>query len=290
MFKETRTTIYNKNIDKDIKLLVISDIHYSGIKDVKKLDKLYKKIQKYDLDYICIPGDTLDNKDVKNKEYLINWFNKISKLSTVIISLGNHDIREGKKEYKSYYDEELFNKINDIDNVYLLNNTCKSFKDIYFYGYTQSFNYYYALKKEDDNRMIKEIEEYGVTTSLPNKFKVLLMHSPIHIKNEKIKEKLDNYDLILCGHMHNGVVPPIIDDIFKNNRGIIAPNKRIFPDNARGIIKDKNIVVISSGVTKLSKSANKLIRWANIFFPIGINYIILTSKNKEFKNTCKYYI
>ena len=96
--------------------------------------------------------------------------------------------------------------------------------------------------------MKKEIKEYGVCERLPNKLNVLLMHSPILIGEKTIKKELSKYDIVLSGHMHNGVVPPILDELFDNNIGIIAPNKKVFPKYARGIIKKDNITVISGGV------------------------------------------
>ncbi len=286
MIKITNTTIHTNKVIKDTKILVISDIHYMGIKDNNKLDKLYDTLNNYKVDYICIVGDLVDNKKIEAKEYFINWLKRLSKISTIIISLGNHDIRlyGKKKKYSKYYDYEFYNKINKLNNVYLLNNNSKIINDIYFYGYTQSFEYYYDNKLEDVNLMKLEIDKYDVSNTPKNKFNILLMHSPIHVDNKDIKSKLDNYDLILSGHMHNGVVLPIIDEIFKNNRGIIAPNKRLFPKNARGIIKDNNIIVISSGITKIAKY-----RFLDLFFPIGINYIVLTNKDNDFKTTYKYH-
>ena len=89
--------------------------------------------------------------------------------------------------------------------------------------------------------------------------------------------------------MHNGVVPPILDELFDNNIGLVAPNKKIFPKNARGIIKGKNIKVISSGITKISNIEGKLLRWLNMFFPMGINYIEISNKNIEYEKSIKYY-
>jgi hypothetical protein len=78
-------------------------------------------------------------------------------------------------------------------------------------------------------------------------------------------------------------------EIFNNNVGLIAPNKRLFPKFARGIIKNKNVIVISSGITKISNSAGKALKWLNIFFPIGINYIEISKENVELKKRIKYY-
>ena len=288
MIKETRIKIHSDKITNDIKLLVMSDIHYSGIKDIKKLEYVYEKTKNYDIDYICIPGDLID---VPNNEYgyLVKWLTKLGSICPVILSLGNHDIRKKEKEYQSYYDTNLWDKVSNIDNVFLLNNNCKSYKDIYFYGFTQSFNYYYEYKNENKDLMIKEIKEHKVCDKIPNKFSVLLMHSPICIDDKSINSELDKYDLVLCGHMHNGVVPPILDELFDNNIGLVAPNKKIFPKNARGIIKGKNIKVISSGITKISNSAGKLLKWLNIFFPMGINYIEISNENIEYKRSIKYY-
>lgn len=288
MFKETRVLMHSDKISKNIKLLVFSDIHFSGNHDIKKLEKLIEKVNTYELDYICIPGDTIDIPNI-NCDYMVKFFTKLGSIAPTILSLGNHDIRIKVQEYKSYFDNDFWDKISKIENVYLLNNNCKSFKDVYFYGFTQSFNYYYEYMNENKDLMLKEINEYGVCDRLPNKFRVLLMHSPICVNDDKIKEKLNNYDLILSGHMHNGVVPPVLDEIFDNNVGIISPGKKLFPKNARGIIKKDNIIVISSGITKLSKSAGKLFNRLNFLFPIGINYIEVTNEFVEYKKSIKYY-
>lgn len=288
MFKETRLNMYSDKISNTVKLLVFSDIHFSGNHDIKRMERLYEKIKTYDIDYICIPGDIIDSPDI-NCDYMLKWFTKVANISPVIISLGNHDIRIKKNRYHSYFNDEFWNEINKIENVYLLNNNCKSFKDIYFFGFTQSFNYYYEHRNENKNLMKKELKDYGVCERIPNKLSVLLMHSPICISDKKIQEELNKYDLILCGHMHNGVVPPLLDEIFNNNIGLVGPNKKLFPKNARGIMVNKNVTVISSGITKISKSAGKALKWLNIFFPIGINYIEISKENVEMKKSTKYY-
>lgn len=288
MFRETNIKVHSNKIKKDINLLVFSDIHFSSNKDINKLEKLLKRIEKYKIDYICIPGDTLDVPNI-NYDYLIKFFTKLSKISTVLISLGNHDIRIKITEYREYYYNEFWDKINKIDNLYLLNNNSKNFKDVYFYGFTQSFNYYYEYKNENPTIMKKEIKENGVCNNLPNKLNILLMHSPICLYDKEIKKELDKYDIILSGHMHNGVIPPIIDDLFDNNIGLVAPNKRVFPKYSRGIIKDKNLLIISGGVTKLSRSTGKIFNLFNILFPISIEYIEITNKDIGYEKSVKYY-
>lgn len=284
MFKETKTIIHTNKINEDIKLLIFSDVHYISIKDKKRLEKLYDKIKKYDIDYICIIGDLIDKNEIKDKKYFIGWITKLSEIKPLIISLGNHDLKIKKSKSNN-----LWNIIKNIKNVYLLDNRGLKLNELYFYGFTQSSKYYSKNKKEDYKIMLQEINKNKILNIPKNCFNILLMHSPICLKENKVENKLKKYDLILCGHMHNGIVPPIFDELIKNNIGLVAPNKSLFPKNARGIIKKDNIIIISSGINKLSRSVNFFIRIFNFIFPLGINYVIL-SNNKEYKTSIKYYL
>ena len=79
------------------------------------------------------------------------------------------------------------------------------------------------------------------------------------------------------------MVPKILDKFFKPNEGIIAPNKKIFPDVARGKIEryvgnKKMTVIITSGITKLSEHSAKILSKFNFVYNIDINKIIITNK------------
>lgn len=275
IIKEINTYLYNKNTNT--KIMHISDIHYSGACDSKRLDFLYKKLSNYEVDYICITGDLIDSNnviyDAFNKSLLINWLKKISSNRKVLISLGNHDLfkRVGSSVEKCY-NKTFWSEINNINNIYLLDNTYYEDDKVFAVGYTQSFDYYYKYKKEDVNIMYNELRCLNIKLN-NNKLKVLLMHSPICFKDEKIYNKLKEYDLILSGHMHNGMVLPIIDEIFDNNVGLISPSKKLFPPLARGNVHNDNILIISPGILKLHITVTPLIRWLNIFFPVPINII-----------------
>lgn len=294
IFKEINTTFYNKYVSKDIKILHISDIHYSGIKNMKRLNFLYEKLSKYKVDYICITGDLIDSNNIIensiNYSFILGWLKKLTNISKVLISLGNHDIftRIGK-DLKKLYNKQFWNDVRNIDNIYLLDNESYRDDSVYVFGYTQSFNYYYKKKDEDKNIMLKEIDKYNVTKVPNNKLKICLMHSPICLQYKDIEDRLNCYDLILSGHMHNGMIPPIIDELFDNNIGLIAPNKKLFPKTARGILIKDNITIISPGITKLHNTVSPLIRWGNIFFPIGINVIDISNDKCDVKKSYKYH-
>ena len=72
-FHTTRYDLYNKN---NIKIMIMSDIHFSKCVKDKKLNYITKYINKEQPNYILIPGDLIDsNNDIEvlnEKDRLIN--------------------------------------------------------------------------------------------------------------------------------------------------------------------------------------------------------------------------
>ena len=273
----------SKKLIKNKKIFLISDLHIGIGFNIKKLDKIKKEIEKEIPNYICIPGDIIDNTNIiKDKEdIVINFLKDISTNTKVIISLGNHDVCRlirDKKGKRWEYDkrDDFFNKIRNIKNVYLLENEIYTDKDICFIGLSLSYEYY-KTTGESINVLEKELNALNVKID-KNKYNVLLCHSPHRLTNERIiKTKImKDIDLILSGHMHNGMVHPIMELIWKGNKGIITPTKELFPKAkvTRGRIKlnDKNLI-ISGGITKLSNSSAYIISPLNCLYPMNIEII-----------------
>ena len=87
------------------------------------------------------------------------------------------------------------------------------------------------------------------------KYNILLCHSPIDICTKEYLEN-SNIDLVLCGHMHGGVLPNFLRKVVKNG-GIITPERKPFPKNCYGYIKVCNTeVIISSGITVIRPLRN----------------------------------
>lgn len=281
MYKERKITIYNKTINK--KILLISDIHYTGYKDINKLKKLMKKIKTYIVDFICIPGDIIENKKLKDNNYIIDWFFELSFIAPVIISYGNHDIYNKNNNYRN---KACWEKLKKIPNLYILDNSGITIDGIYFYGLTNSFDYYYKYTNESKELMSKEIKNINKISS--KNYNILLCHSPLYIHD--MTDEISNYDLVLSGHMHNGMIIPLIDEIFNNNIGLISPTKKLFPKYARGVVDNKNnINIISGAITKLSKNLILPIRIFNFLYPKSIDYICLEKGKNGFSVKYKYY-
>lgn len=264
----------SKKLKKDITFIHIGDIHYNETTSAKKLEYIKYAIEDAHPDYIFITGDLLDRpKITKNKEkikLLVSWLNSLGNIAKVFISLGNHDIIL-EEDYK------FFNKLNDINNIYVLNNQSYEDENVFISGFTLPTNYYYNIEKhEDENALLETLQNnFNLVTNLPKKkYKVALIHSPILLSEKKVVEKLKEYDLILSGHMHNGLILRILDKIIKNNYGLISPDKRFFAKNTRGKIKTKYYtIIITGGITKLSPSSTKILSKLNGLYPISINKI-----------------
>lgn len=269
-----KNILSSKKLKKDITFIHIGDIHYNETTSTKKLEYIKYAIEDAHPDYIFITGDLLDRpKITKNKEkikLLVSWLNSLGNIAKVFISLGNHDIIL-EEDYK------FFNKLNDINNIYVLNNQSYEDENVFISGFTLPTNYYYNIEKhEDEDALLETLQNnFNLVTNLPKKkYKVALIHSPILLSEKKVIEKLKEYDLILSGHMHNGLIPRILDKIIKNNYGLISPDKRFFAKNTRGKIKTKYYtIIITGGITKLSPSSTKILSKLNGLYPISINKI-----------------
>lgn len=276
-------TVYSSKAKKDITLIHLADIHFNKSTNIKEFDKIKEEIYKINPDYIVITGDTIDNSEIlKDKikiKKLLLFLTDLGNITKVIISLGNHDL---------YKEEDLkfFKNLNDLKNIYILNNDIYLDETIYISGHTLPTGYYYNITKEESKEILIEHlkKNKKLTTNLPiNVPKVALIHSPIKLTDKEVLSYLNEYDLLLSGHTHNGMVPTILDKFLKPNQGIIAPNKKLFPDVARGKIinhiPNKNItLIINGGITKLSCHSTKILNKLNFIYNKDINKITITSK------------
>lgn len=282
-----KDVIYNNSVIKDIILIHISDIHFNKYTSDKKLHMIKETIYKNNPDYVLITGDTIDQssvlKDKVNLKRLLVFLTDISDFTKVIISLGNHDLFV-KDDYK------FFKNLDGIKNIYVLDNDSYIDEFIYITGFTLPNKYYYNITKNESKELL--IEHLKKNKKLINKLpvfipKVGMIHSPMKLTDSDVLKCLNEYDLLLSGHTHGGMVLGIFDKLLKPNQGIIAPNKRLFPDVARGKI-EKNLfgkkitIIINGGITKLGEKSASILRKLNFLYNIDINKIIITGKKGRY--------
>ncbi len=267
--------ISTDNVEKRIVLL--TDIHYYQPKDMKKLNKILDVLKNESFDYICLGGDIIDLGYIKDMDLFINWLKELSKLSKVFVSLGGHDFR-GLKASIYYRNDEFYDKLSKINNLYVLDNDTYIEGNIRFIGLTLPYDYYY--KYNENLNYFKRFVNNTFDT-FKDKYNILLSHTPIPFTNlpsyDEIK-LLKNIPLVLSGHTHAGIMPNFLRGVMKG-RGIFSPHKqKMFPKDSYGLIKrgDTNII-ISSGITKASH-VNKFHNF-DFIFDHEITFINLKKKN-----------
>lgn len=270
--------IYNKN-GKDTIIFHFSDIHFNTNTKSSLFNKILVSVEKEKPDYIMITGDLIDLPNITmndEKIYeLIKFITDLGKLSKVLISIGNHDV---------HFDSDInfFNKLDKIDNVYVLNNKSYSDEFVYVVGFTMPNIYYYNIYgKENPLVILDELDKNRkLFSNLPKDVvKIGMFHSPINLMREDVLKQFNEFDLLLAGHMHNGMLFKWMSPFFPKNSGLVGPSKKLFPKLSRGRIdKDKLSLIISGGITKISLEASRFLSKFNFVYNISINKIILTNK------------
>ena len=253
----------------NLRIAHFSDIHYAKDFNDKKLEKIILALKKMKIDYICITGDLVDNLGVTNlkcMEKFLDFLDELSKLSKVIIGLGNHDNRD----YKKMKDNKWYEKLNK--NLILLNNTYYDDDNICFYGLTINKDYY-CHEASNVLNLYQRLSEIKLNSS---KYNILLFHSPLNFTKEEIAG-INNFDLVLAGHTHNGLTP----HIFPGNFGFIEPHHGLYIKNARNSFKSgKSLVIISGGITKLPKGTG-IFHIFDGLYASDLNYISIKKDKKN---------
>lgn len=269
--------------DLGYKIALFSDIHYDKDYDIMIFTKIINNLKENNPNFICISGDIIDYSSMIEEECidkLKDFIKQLSLIAPTIVTLGNHDIsnRIKNKRIKGNIKaiNEWFLNLNKIENVYYLYNKSIIRNELCFTSYNPPHEYY-GIGQEDAKLFASNIDEE--INLKPSYYNILLCHSPISVfKTEVLKKskELKKVNLILSGHMHNGLVFKLFDK--KGNVGLISPTKTLFPKYARGLsskmLEKKQIyLVVSGGVVKLSNTNSKLLSRFNKFYPISVDYI-----------------
>ena len=284
-------------------IIVISDFHYNKkIKD-KKLSIIINYIKSIKPNYILFAGDIIDSNNILEdqslKKKLISFLIELSKISKLIIGIGNHELyyfKNKKKEF--FFNKQFFDYLNKLENIYVLNNTDYIDDNIYVYGLTLRYNYYINNNKiEDIDELINSINQLPNPNN--NKLKLLLVHSPIHLinkrrynkSNDKLKyiyDKLSNYDYFITGHMHNGCVVPGLNELWKSDKGIISPRKEFFSNNTRNTLNNIDDKLLVNGPLTTFHGNKLIFNKLNFLFPINVSVLIFNNGNNSFKLKYNY--
>ncbi|MBQ6486434.1 metallophosphoesterase [Candidatus Saccharibacteria bacterium] len=303
LLHETRINLYSKVAQP--KICVLSDIHFSyQVKDAR-LDLILEKMRELSPDYIFIPGDLIDSNDMifdKDEENrLLSWLKNLGEIAKVILSVGNHDIcrkptdrHRISGEWEVYENPEFMKKVNALENVFYLNNEKYEDSKIYVLGLTLSPDYYNLLDQrpsvvhpahEKLNEILKELDDIDqrLITKLPkNKLKFVLIHSPVLLTDYRVKAELTEFDYFISGHMHNGIVPPIIDELWRSSTGFVSPTRNMLPRNIRTTRKTVEEKLIIAGAVTTWHECSGPLHKLNALYPsyfMTLNF----SKDKQYE-------
>lgn len=274
-----KKVIETTKITRDIHSKLYSDLHYNPLDDLSFFYKEIETLRKKQIDYAFFLGDIIDSRYTLDElKELLEVFEEISKLTKVLMVLGNHDFYTRLEDgfWVEHDDFAFFEELKNI-GVMVLNNEYYVDENVMVYGLSFDANYY----ETDEPTLV--FEERVKKISFENdRFNILMSHSPYRTFDRELLNKfsdLGNIDLTLAGHTHNGCVPWYIP--IPKNRGIVSPTLSLFPDNARGSkwITESNYGIISSPVRTFSSRSKLSLINKMLYYPTTQDIII---KSKQY--------
>jgi predicted MPP superfamily phosphohydrolase len=225
---------------------------------------LLRLVEREAPDYVCLAGDTLDRTDCDVTK-LINWLKKLSKVTTVVIGLGNHELATcgfWPRRVMAGENLEFYAEVKKIKNCVLLHDTFATFEakgNLTFGALNMPDTWYKARETQAEFR--KVLDTVPDKALNKKRFNILLSHSPNGwLAGGKLLSResvpiLDKLDLILSGHNHGGLVPVVLRPLLMNH-GFIGPKYKLFQPHAFGSWTDgETSLILSNGVTKFAETS-----------------------------------
>lgn len=205
----TKYNIKNKKIDKNLKLLILSDLHDRNINS-----RILKIINKENPDYIIMSGDMIDG-NINTVNIFIDLCKKLEDRN-VYYTYGNHEYFLSNEELRKY------NKLLKETNINILNNDNVNLsKNICLNGFVCELEYY----KRNKNKITNEYINSKLGKIDNKKYNIIVSHNPL------VCEDYQKYgfDLGISGHVHGGIIRlPFIG-------GLLSPEFRFFPEYDSGL-------------------------------------------------------
>ena len=230
-FYEDQYTIASTNYNFDDKnLAIMSDIHYHPRVDKDLYMLLIEYARRTEPDFIIMPGDMIETNsfiDIGRERDFFEWFiRSLSEICPVVMIPGNHEIHnlEVKTFFSKSSSKESIKGMNFLESltkfkdIYFLNNTELNLDGINFLGFSPSIETYL---KRDERTMDLWKEEYAKANFKvnPDKYNVLLIHNSFPltaIADSGDINDLNNYDLTISGHWHDGYLFKWLDRFIRN--------------------------------------------------------------------------
>lgn len=217
----TRHSVSSKKIDKDLKIVLLSDLHNREMRF-----KLQEITYKENPDLIVLSGDMI-NEFEGDQENFFKLIPILEKYKTYY-TFGNHE-EACIKDLKSNY----INRLSNTKLVLLNNDSVNLSKNIMLYGLDVDISFFEGLRnKKIDNKYI----ESRIGKLDKNKYNIAIAHNPLMA----YAYEEYGFDLVFSGHVHGGLIKiPFIG-------GLLSPEYKFFPKYYEGLYKLGNTKMIVS--------------------------------------------
>lgn len=245
----------DKELPHELKVVFLSDLHdtdtdcfvdrfknddFSNGKHKGSNKRLLNAIDKINPDYVLLSGDMITSymQPKYNSEVTFSFLKELAENHEIYYGPGNHEQRylEEPEKFEGKY-EELKKYVESL-GIHFLENESVTLTDdnVTVYGLLVPMEFYRRVvtkhfPEEYVEKSLGEIDE--------KRFNILLAHSPDHFEDYT----KFGPDLILCGHVHGGMVgiPGI--------GGVISPQLKLFPKYDFGEYKkDNSTMILSRGI------------------------------------------
>ena len=304
----THYRFYKPDTKTTPSFLLLSDIHFSTKVQNDRLSALLKHATKLRPNYILIPGDLIDSLESidapHDRQRLFTWLTELGAIAPVFICLGNHDFYRTNPAFASvfsrkqhWYAELSYKYIKDLNqlpNVHCLHNAAYEDKQVYIFGLTVSPDYYQFdhdghtttfLHPGDEHKDVLLDDLNNIPTKqlhdLPRrKAKIALIHPPYYLDDPEIAPFFADFDFVIAGHMHNGLVPPVVHDFWRSDRGIYAPGKHFFRQKSRARITSPDQKTIICGAVSTFQKSAKPLTFLNSIYPVNTALLEFTHQSR----------
>mgnify|MGYP004709668535 FL=1 len=281
--------IYSPKILSSKKIFTLSDIHRTnrigttpGLTHLSMIEKeLSSEID--DVDLILIPGDIInDTEDLKDndfKKFLVFELETLTQGKPTFISYGNHDqmTKDASNTWQMSSRRQLKEALSPLSNVTVLENSeVQNFQEVSISSFSPAYPYYELEKESDSAFMTEFLQEMDSSLFDTTQYNILLTHAPssmISLITKRVNLLETNPDLVVSGHMHNGLIP------LSKNVGLISPSHELFPKYAHGVIEENGTTFVINGAVNTRVEAPTI----NSFFKPSANIITLNPSIQKVK-------
>lgn len=194
-------TIELENLDEEIKIVHLSDIHFGSIRHGEIIDKISNKLNELSdtCDLAIISGDLTDGSCIVEEDDLLALKNVDM---PILFTPGNHDF---------YYNINNVYKACENADIIILDNDAYDFNGLNIFGLSYSFENKKPLNNDEIADFVKK-----------DNVNILIYHVPENWENFS---KL-GFNLQLSGHTHGGQFYPVVwlCDLIFYNKGLFKQN------------------------------------------------------------------